>query len=63
MARPDADAGAEAFHDYVHIRDNPAGENTELWHHVLGCSAWLCVTRDTVTHEISEVTLARDVDG
>lgn len=59
MDRPDEEAGPEAFHDYVHLRDNPAGETAELWHHVLGCSAWVKVVRDTTTHEISSVQLAR----
>ena len=30
--RRDADA-AEAFHDYVYLRDNPAGAHRELWYH------------------------------
>ena len=27
LARPAADAGAAAFHDYLNLRDNPAGPN------------------------------------
>jgi sarcosine oxidase subunit delta len=50
--RPAPDAGEDAFHDYVHIRDNPAGPNPELWHHAWGCRAWLKVVRDTRTHAI-----------
>jgi len=46
--------------DYVHVRDNIAGETVELWHHVLGCSAWLKVVRNTVTHEVKDVSLAQD---
>jgi sarcosine oxidase subunit delta len=63
LDRPAADAGAEAFHDYVHIRENPAGPNPELWHHGDGCRAWLLVTRNTVTHEIVSTGLARDRSG
>lgn len=59
--RPAGDAGAAAFLDYVNIRDNPAGPNAELWHHVMGCSAWLHVRRDTVSHEILSVKLAEEV--
>lgn len=55
----DADA-AEKFHDYLHVRDNPAGMHRELWYHEHGDRSWLVVTRDTVTHEISNVELARD---
>ena len=60
MARPAADAGAAAFHDYLNLRDNPAGPNAELWHHEWGCRAWLRVVRDTRTHAVLEVGLARE---
>ncbi len=61
--RPDwqADNAAEAFHDYLYLRDNPAGEHQELWFHEQGDRSWLVVTRNTLTHEISRVELARDV--
>lgn len=61
LDRPKGDAGIAAFHDYVNIRDNPAGPLRELWQHEFGCRAWLVVTRNTVTHEISAMALARDV--
>jgi sarcosine oxidase subunit delta len=47
--------------DYVYLRENPAGVHRELWQHTAGCRAWLVVTRDTTTHEISEVVAASDV--
>ena len=56
--RPDPDAGAAAWDDYLHLRDNPAGETRELWFHESGCSAWLVVTRDTVSHAILGAVLA-----
>ena len=28
---------AEAFYDYVYLRDNPAGPHRELWYHGGGC--------------------------
>ncbi|SMO45433.1 sarcosine oxidase subunit delta [Ruegeria faecimaris] len=61
--RPDwqAENAAEAFHDYAYLRDNPAGEHRELWYHETGDRSWLVVTRNTLTHEISKVELARDV--
>jgi sarcosine oxidase subunit delta len=50
--RPDAAAGAEAAHDYVYLRSNPAGPHREHWYHAAGCRLWLAVTRDTRTHTI-----------
>ena len=61
--RPDGGADEAAFFDHVHIRDNRAGENRELWHHGLGCRGWLVVTRDTISHEISAVALAQGARG
>ena len=51
---------AEAFHDYLYLRDNVAGEMRELWFHEGGDRSWLVVTRDTRTHDIKHVQLARD---
>lgn len=61
--RPDwqADDAVQAFHDYMYLRDNPAGLHRELWFHEQGDRSWLVVTRNTVTHEITTVELARDV--
>ena len=61
--RPDWQAkdAAEQFYAYQYLRDNPAGEHRELWFHEGGDRSWLVVTRNTVTHEISNVELARDV--
>jgi len=53
--RPAADASAEAWSDYVHLRDNPVGPYNELWQHQHGCRRWLVVNRDTTTHEIFTV--------
>lgn len=57
LDRPAADAGDMAWDAYVHLRENPAGVTRDLWHHEAGCGAWLYVQRNTVTHEIIEVTL------
>ncbi|WP_172293843.1 sarcosine oxidase subunit delta [Pseudoruegeria sp. HB172150] len=58
--RPDG-GDIDAFHAYLHLRDNPAGEHRELWYHEYGDRSWLVVTRNTLTHEITQVELARDV--
>ena len=63
IARPDGMAAnaIENFHAYLYQRDNPAGEHRELWYHEQGDRSWLVVTRNTVTHEITKVELARKV--
>jgi sarcosine oxidase subunit delta len=47
--------------DYVYLRQNHAGPIEEFWYHGGGCHAWLIVTRNTVTHEISAVKPAREI--
>lgn len=63
LERPDwaSEDATRAFHDYLYLRDNPAGLHRELWFHEQGDRSWLVVTRNTVTHEIVEAQLARDV--
>ena len=63
LTRPAPEAGEDAWDTYLHLRENPAGVTGELWHHGAGCAAWLKVTRNTVTHEVLKVALARDVTG
>lgn len=60
--RPHRASDVETFFDYVYPRDNPAGPHRELWYHVSGCRAWLAVNRDTRTHEIFGVEVARKRD-
>ena len=52
-------ADPDVWHDYVYLRDNPRGRHKEHWRHVGGCGAWLTVDRDTLTHEIFSVRLAK----
>ena len=61
--RPDpmAENAAEAFYEYAYLRDNPAGAHREIWFHEGGDRSCLVVTRDTTTHEITKVEMARDV--
>jgi heterotetrameric sarcosine oxidase delta subunit len=62
VARPDTsatDAGLDAaMHEYVYLRDNPAGLLREYWYHGAGCHSWLIVGRDTRTHRIVGTFLA-----
>lgn len=57
LNRPAQDAEPQAWDDYLHLRDNPAGVTRDLWYHESGCTSWLVITRNTVTHEIGEVAL------
>ena len=61
--RPDgmAEGSLDKFIEYTYLRDNPAGVHRELWYHEQGDRSWLVVTRNTITHEITAVELARDV--
>ena len=62
ISRPDGmTASLQEMHDYAYLRDNPAGEHRELWYHEQGDRSWLVVTRNTLSHEISKVEMARDV--
>jgi sarcosine oxidase subunit delta len=58
--RPEGETWSAAWHDHLHLRDNPAGRSEELWYHGGGCTAWLVVERDTVTHEVFAVRLAAE---
>lgn len=60
---PHGVAEAQAWHDYLFLFDNPKGPHREFWQHVHGCREWLVVARDTATHVVSAVTLARDAQG
>ncbi len=57
LNRPAPDAAPQAWDDYLHNRDNLAGVIRDIWYHDMGCTSWLVVTRNTVTHEISGVEL------
>ncbi|MEC9152187.1 MAG: sarcosine oxidase subunit delta [Pseudomonadota bacterium] len=61
--RPDwqSENASDEFYEYLYLRDNPAGVTRELWFHEQGDRSWLVVTRNTLTHEITKVELARDV--
>jgi methylglutamate dehydrogenase subunit B len=63
LGRPEPGDGLDVWDDYLHLRENPAGQTRELWYHEAGCSAWLVVTRDTVSHEVLAARLASDVKG
>jgi sarcosine oxidase subunit delta len=60
LHRPGDAAWGPEWDAYLHLRENPAGEARELWHHGAGCGAWLIVERDTTTHAVGPARLAGD---
>jgi heterotetrameric sarcosine oxidase delta subunit len=55
-AQPDA---PDRFHEYVYLRDNPAGRHEEWWYHAQGCRSWVKAVRDTRSHAVTGTSLAR----
>jgi sarcosine oxidase subunit delta len=45
---PSEEAMAKLF-----TRNNPRGLDDEIWRHTYGCRAWMVLTRNRVTNEIS----------
>ena len=63
LNRPGPEAAPGAWHDYLHLRDNPAGQTRDLWYHEQGCGSWLAVTRDTVSHAIHALEMIAPAAG
>ena len=59
--RPDpASTDQAAWNAYVYDRTNPAGDHNEIWQHSGGCRSHIRVVRNTLTHAISSVAMARE---
>ncbi len=56
----DEENAKEKFYQYLYLRENVAGVHKELWYHEQGDRSWLVVTRNTNTHEILKVELAKE---
>ena len=41
LHRPEPGAAPEAWDNYLHLRDNPAGITRDLWYHETGCASWI----------------------
>ena len=57
---PSKENASLLFHDYLYLRDNPSEDHKELWYHEQGDRSWLVVHRNTTTHEITKVEIAKD---
>ena len=50
MERPEADADFNEWGDYIFLRENKKGTQTEWWFHRSGCQSWFLVERDTTNN-------------
>ncbi len=50
------DSTTDTWYEAVHIRENARGDTRELWYHLSGCERWICLTRDSVTHEFTNAS-------
>ena len=60
LNRPTDQGSIEELDNHLFLRDNPAGITRDLWYHETGCTAWLIVTRNTITHEVLRSELVAD---
>jgi sarcosine oxidase subunit delta len=58
--RPSPTASESDWFEYHYTRDNLDGVQKEWWFHRSGCRQWLQATRNTVTNEVLETSLADD---
>lgn len=60
LNRPTDQDTIEELDNHLFLRDNPAGITRDLWYHETGCTSWLIVTRNTITHEVLGSELVAD---
>ena len=52
LNRPTDQGSVDDLDNHLFLRDNPAGITRDVWYHEMGCTSWLIVTRNTITHEV-----------
>jgi heterotetrameric sarcosine oxidase delta subunit len=55
QARPKDPSDEAAWVEYLYLRNNPAGVQTEWWYHRLGCQRWFRLERDTRSNEVTQL--------
>lgn len=60
LNRPTDQGSIEELDNHLFLRANPAGITRDLWYHETGCTSWLIVTRNTITHEVLGSELVAD---
>jgi methylglutamate dehydrogenase subunit B len=65
LNRPTDQGSIDDLDNHLFLRDNPAGITRDVWYHETGCTSWLIVTRNTISHEVlgSELVSARKKKG
>lgn len=52
--RPESTENQQKWADYLYMRTNTLGEQTEWWYHRMGCRRWFLARRHTMSNEIRE---------
>jgi len=60
LSRPKEDQGDHAWLEYVFLRSNLQGLQTEWWFHRLGCQRWFRLERNTQNNLVSYTEQAED---
>ena len=60
LNRPTDQGTVDDLDNHLFLRDNPAGVTRDVWYHEMGCTSWLIVTRNTITHEVLAAELVAD---
>lgn len=47
----------DAWADYLYMRENKMGVQTEWWYHQAGCGLWFLALRDTKTNQVRRTCL------
>jgi sarcosine oxidase subunit alpha/sarcosine oxidase subunit delta len=55
QARPKDPSDEAAWVEYLYLRANPAGVQTEWWYHRMGCQRWFRLERDTRNNEAGQL--------
>jgi sarcosine oxidase subunit delta len=54
---PDDPAADAAWTDYLYLKENKLGVQTEWWHHRAGCGCWFLAERHTKSHVVEKTYL------
>jgi heterotetrameric sarcosine oxidase delta subunit len=49
---PEAEVAEDDWVDFLYMKRNTAGQQTEWWYHRLGCGLWFLADRHNTTNEV-----------